>query len=273
MRASYVATAIAAVVTLTPQWMLGSEVYVAQGSAFGPVINACEMYRWTGDVVFHNANSTPATVTLLDLSNGTFDPLTSRMITIPAGKTVSINSAGRFWRPVETTTSGPLWIDHLDIPDGVIVESRIELGVTSTCGGLPGPRKGKQSFPIFRQLQPANLPRFHVGTDLGLVDARNNVAVYNAGNQTAHVHIELRAGCDDSLLATQDVTLSANNIQQFGFPSTTTAGCPSGSFQGGTNLWVTYMVVTVDQPSLSFVSSLANRADLLLPYAVSSSVP
>lgn len=244
-----------------------SDVYVVQGSAIGPQRNACDWYNWIGDVLFHNATSAPQTITLLGISNGDLPVGTDRTLTIPAGRTMSA-FIQRNWSPLPTTVN-PLWVDHLDVPNGVVLESRMEIGISTGCGpGQFGPLNGKLSFPVFRELQPAGVTAIHLGTDLGMVDARNNVGVFNAGSATANVHIELHQGCDDQTLSTVDVTVPPNTTRQFGIRDIATA-CPATG--GGTKGWVTYVTVTSDQPGISFVSSIANAKDIVVPYAVSSS--
>jgi hypothetical protein len=253
-----------AVTVSTPA--VASDVYVVQGRAIGTALNNCDSLNWLGDVVVHNRTSMAQTITLVGLSNGDVTPGEDRNLTIPAGRTISLN-AQRNWFPLPTTTN-LLWVDHLDVPDGLVLESRIEIGVVTSCAvEQPGAVNGKVSLPIFRALQPAGVPAIHVGTDLGRIDARNNVGVFNAGLTTANVHIELRQGCDEAILRTVDVTLGPNTTQQFAIGNTRTT-CPLGG--GTTKAWDTYVTVTSDQPAISFVSSVANSLNLVVPYAVSS---
>ncbi len=248
-----------------------SDVWAIQGQAIGPSVgNTCYMYQWMGDLLFHNTTPRAQTITVVDVSNGPLPATGDRSLVVPSGATVSSARRGKLWFPLPTT-SNPLWVTHLDIPDGVVMESRIEIGQTRCAFGEvpnPSPIYGKLSFPVYRSLQPAGVPKFHIGTDLGSIDARNNVAVFNAGTSLANVHIDLRQGCDDAVIDTLDVVLAANTTQQFSLRNVQT-NC--GESATNTRPWVTYVVVTVDQPSVSFVSSLSNTLPLNVPYGVTFS--
>ncbi len=259
----------AAITATTPG--IAADVYVVQGQATGPAIDFCNVYKWGGDVLFHNSTQSTQTVTLIGISNGPFPSTAEPTLIVPARKTVSAGAQGRQWLPLPTTAN-PLWVTHLDVPDGVVVESRIEIGISSCLTVPPNPLPifGKVSFPVYRGLQPAGVPKVHLGTDLGGMDARNNVGIFNSGTTTANAHIELRQACDDAILGSLDVTLPANTTRQFTLPSVKTS---CGESATATKPWVTYVMLTVDQPSISFVSILSNATALTVPYGVAFSTP
>src|SRR5439155_14391174 len=146
----------------------------------------------------------------------------------------------------------PLWVLHLDIPDGVVAESRDEYYVSFGISELlPAPR-GKVSMPIFRQLVAAGSPQVHVGTDLGGNDSRVNVGIYNAGVQTATASVEIHRACDGAVMDSRAVLIPANTIVQTGGMVVGPSTCPSATIQS----WARYTVVTVSQPSLTFVSNV-----------------
>lgn len=207
---------------------------------------------WMDDVLFYNTLPLTATVRLLGVSNGIGESNPADLL-LPPGTLVSLNaSAGprNTWRPTEAT---PMWMVHLDIPEGVIIESRDESYVLLGVGSIPPLARGKVSMPIVRALTPANQPQVVLGTDLGGVDSRVNVAVYNAGPSSATVTIEVRRACDSALVDSAVASIPPNSVTQvggfiIGDSSTCAATAPEP--------WARYTVVTVSQPSIAFVSNI-----------------
>lgn len=242
-----------------------SQLYALQGMAIGPPLDPCTFYRWDGDLLFHNVGTTDAVVRAINVSNGRLPSGVPLELPVPPGKTVAL---GTRWRPVPVLP--PLWVIELDVPNDVVVESRIVIA-TEYCAGPPtgNPKRGKLSFPIFRALQPPGSIKVHLGTDLASISARNNVAIYNVGTVAANAHIEIRRGCDDALVDSRDVQIAANSVISVnGFDAPT--GC---DLPGTTPPSVTYVTVVVDQPSLSWVSTLANGKEISVVYGVTSSSP
>jgi hypothetical protein len=240
-----------------------SDVYAVLGMAIGSSHEACTFYQWTGDVLFHNTGDTEAIVRALNVSNGQPSNGAPTEFVIPPHRTDSLHSGVFF--------SAPLLVVKFDVPDNVVVESRIEIG-TQFCAGPPpigNPNRGKLSFPTFRSLQSAGVAKVHLGTDLASMSARNNVAVYNASSNTANAHIEVRRGCDDTLIDSRDIQIPAYRIVSSNGLSVATGR----DLCGTTAPWVTYVVVVVDQPSLSWVSTLANNKDISVVYGATSSSP
>jgi len=217
----------------------------------------CAQSVWTDNILFFNRTSVPATVTLLGVSNGTLRTDAPRELQLPPNRATALRTGPFFrtafiWSPLGLP---PLWVVHLDVPDGVTVESRDEVYAVFVCGltddGLPEPEvAGKVSLPIFRSLVPAGRPQVKLGTDLGYRDSRLNVAIYNAGTEQANATVEVRRACDDSLIESRHVTLPANTIAQFGGFAGTGARCVP-------ELAALYTTVTVDQPSFSYVSNVS----------------
>jgi len=240
---------------------VADDVWALQGSV------CTGTYWWLSDVLFHNAGSETATVRLLEVSNGVPQSSSDRELQLPPGRSSSIARAGKPWLP---SAPVPLWVTHLDVPPNVTVESRIILGRTVCIGPQVGGAGiyGKISFPLFRALQPAGVTKIHLGTDLAELPTRNNVAVYNASDVPAHAIAEVRQLCDDTVIDTRQLDIPGKSVVQITGMNATTEGCNPGS---GSRY--AYVAVTVDQPSLSWVSSLSNADVIKVVWSVTASSP
>ena len=221
----------------------------------------CLFIRWEDELVFHNANTEDRIVTLLGVSNGE-PPDSGTHLLVPAGRTVREPGG---WSPKGGV---PLWVVHLDVPAGMVVQSRAEAH-SDFCGGAPPsptPDQGSFSLPVFRALTSANVPQVHLGADLGSERSYVNVGIYNAGIGFATSSIELRQACDDSLLDQRTVEVPPNSIIQVSGMSGNTSGCPR--IQGS---WTRYVTVKVDQPSLSYIVN--KKTGLVLPTTVPYNSP
>lgn len=208
---------------------------------------------WLDDILFYNTTSAPATVRFLGVSNGGAQNDPPPLVLLPQ-QTISANTAFSVtdkWLPVPRVS--PLWILHLDVPTGVIAESRDQYYVMFSIPELfPFPR-GKVSMPIFRDLVPAGNPQVHLGTDLGGNDSRLNVGIYNASQETAAATIEIRRACDNTLVDSRVVSIAGNTlIQVGGLAIGTSDGCPAGTAEP----WARNTFITVTQPSVTFVSNI-----------------
>ncbi len=241
------------------------DVWVLQGFAQG-AIDVCRSYRWRGDVLFHNAAPLAARIRLIEVSNGAPPTFADRELTLAGNRSTSLALENKAWQPNPIV---PIWVTHLDVPQAVTVESRILVGL-DTCTAQPPADGifGKLSFPVFRSLQPPGTTKIHLGTDLAATSSRNNVAVYNASEVLAHVRIEVRQLCDEAIVDARDVDLAAKSVIQVTGLSTTTSGCANTAYA-----YMTYVAVTADQPSLSWVSSLTNTDPIKVVYAATSSSP
>ncbi|HEX7252575.1 MAG TPA: hypothetical protein VF376_06810, partial [Thermoanaerobaculia bacterium] len=146
--------------------------------------------RWSDDLVFHNATGVDAAVSLVGLSGTT--PLNPIVLPVPAGRTISTRGNVN-WSPISTVPV-PLWIVHLDVPDGIVVQSRAEAFSELCLEGPPSlvPDFGSFSLPIGRGLMRAGSKKVFLGADLGAEANHSNVGVFNGGTATAQAIIEVR---------------------------------------------------------------------------------
>jgi hypothetical protein len=209
-------------------------------------------------LTFYNTTNTIATVRVLGISNGAPFSTSPDKIDVPPGTVIWAESVlNGAWIPSGSQGSN-LWMMHLDVPPGVIVESRDEIFLTdSTLIGLPQSTSlGKVSLPVFREAVPANEQQIHLGTDLGGKPARVNVGIYNQSQIIANAHIEVRRSCDNSVVDTRDVQVPADTLIQItGLQVGVSTCAPFGT----TYRWLRYTVVTVDQPSMTFTTVLSDR--------------
>jgi hypothetical protein len=206
---------------------------------------------WGDDILFYNRGVAPAVVQFLGVSNGSAQGDVPTL-TLPAGQPIFLNATpvAERWSPV---TVQPMWVLHLEIPDGVVAESRDEYHLV--VGGQPviPISSGKVSMPIFRELVAAGRPQVQLGTDLGGHDSRANVGIYNAGADTAIATIEVRRTCDTAVVDRRTMTIPANTLVQVGGLNTaSSADCPPNAAEP----WARYTVITVAQPSFTLVSNL-----------------
>src|SRR5207253_4628586 len=201
---------------------------------------------WLSQVVLFNTNSVPVEVKMIDI-NGVFHVSPPTLTLPPQRLTIGLPSG---WAGVPTNT---LFVLHLDIPAGVIVDSQVQFYFDRQIPELFPFSLGKATMPVFRELVPAGKPQVHIGTDLhGSEPSRVNVGIYNAGSETASATIEVHIGCDDAIADTRTVSIPPNMLVQTNGLNTGTATC---GVEGYSNL-ARYTVVTVSQPSLSYVSNI-----------------
>jgi hypothetical protein len=239
------------------------ELYVLRFLPTGGKSSGCRQAIWSSDVLFYNQNVSPATVRLLDISNGELAPgtLTSMALAPRQATAVSYSRIAADWGP--TDLHERMWIMHLDVPAGVIVESRDEVHDQLTCIVDPLPNAPiKTPMPVFRSLVPPGTEQVKLGTDLGSTPARQNVTIYNAGEQMASATIEVKRACDDQIVDSRIVTIPGRTIMQFGGLTTGSNQCTGTEVR--TNGYARYTVITVDQPSLSLVSTLTEEQPLSL---------
>lgn len=219
-----------------------ADVWVLEGIG-GTLLPDCKAVTWRPGVVVHNRGNESATVRPLHVSNGGMTALTQ---TVPAGSSV---------RAVGGSAPAYGWISRFDIPETVGVEARMELYNGSCRISFPPPPTApfaKIRMPVFRRLVPAGEEQVHYGTDLGGVETRQNVGVYNAGEVAANVVISVtQPFCGRKSM--QTALVGPDTFVQLSVQSITPC---SRDLQTNS----TYTVVTVDQPSLSFVSTLRNDA-------------
>jgi hypothetical protein len=255
---------LALVLTLSPT-AFARELYAIGVDSSRIAAPPCEIRLWQSDVVFLNTTFTEQTVTLLDISNGSIPAGTTHQLVVPPQHIVTLQgSVGNQWKPSDPAVeSVPLWMWHLDVPEGVTAHARLSLGDWFPCLRI-SPNifpfsRGEISLPLFDHLVPANGVQSLLATDLGLLDRRLNVIVFNAGNVTAHAAIEVRSACDGALLAGDvfdvppDTALQRTRVLS-GPP-------PCAASAGGT-----YTVVQLDQPGLAVASALSNGEETILTH-------
>ena len=230
--------------------VFAAEAWVLRGFA-GP----CLGLQWEADTLLRNTLSGPAVVRLVSISDG-FDsiPEPDRELVVPPGQTLSLNRNTAWHQP-----DVPLFVLRLDIPEGVLIEGVLNLG-TGSGDGCPLPPAPDSSaaygvihLPHFRTLVPANQEQSHLGTTLGGSPARNNVGIYNAAALPATARVSLHRACDNRLVDETTIHLGANSTTQVRLENKSTDTCT-----GSVPTWVDYVTVIVDQPSVTWVSTLAN---------------
>lgn len=243
---------------------LARDVFLIRGSASscclpGPPF---DLVTWETDAVFFNKGAESARIRLISISNGFGTP--AKEIVVPPRQSASL---------MRTTNWGGgegLRIVHLSVPEEVSVESLLHIGRRSdpTIGILPPISRpyefGVVHLPVFTSLVPAHEPQFHLGIFLGEIPSRINVGIYNAGTVQASATVEIRDHCDETLIERRSFVVPAETaLQAFRFPVP-----PRDCLQPGRPRGSVYVVVTVDQPSLTFVSNISN----VLPPTASVSV-
>jgi hypothetical protein len=230
-----------------------ADVWAIGGQA-ATQLSRCTWLFWDADVRFFNVRDTPAVVRILHVSNG--GSTLSPDLMIPANGSVRSR--------VAAAAEPPMWMMHFEVPDGVLAEGRLEMVEKENyfCSSLPPNENpmAKLSMPIFSRLAPAGEPQYHLGTDLGEQRVRLNVGIYNAGVSAAAAHVVVhRPFCRDTAGIFVDATVEPDTLEQLSMGTVT---CQDGTW------WPAYVSVTVNQPSLSFVSTLSNDS----PPAITSSV-
>ncbi len=227
-----------------------ADVYVLRFNLRSFPNGQCDGIRWRDDIVFHNTTGQDLKVVLLGITNVLPQPPTDLLV--PAGRTVTA-TGNTNWDPGE-----PIWVVHLDVPEGIVFQSRAE-GFLQLCMGgppSPSPERGAFPLPVARGLTPPDTSRTFLGTDFGSDPSYSNVGVYNGGSAAAQAIIEMRQGCDDTILDRRTLQVPPNTVVQAVGIGAPTAGCPDGLQP--TSPWTRYIVVTVDQPSFTYV---INRLD------------
>lgn len=241
----------------------GSDAFVVRFRAQGKT-SSCNSVYWRDDLLLYNTNSTPVIVRVLGNSNGAAAITAPSSVILAPATATSLNLfLKEAWVP--PSADPLLWLLHLDIPPGVVADSRDEFSRFYLCIASPTPPNslGKVSLPIFRELVAPNLPQVHLGTDLGGGDARTNIGIYNGGVVEGTARVEIRRVCDDSVVEKRVVIVAPDTlIQVLGFRQGDDV-CVSSI------AWMRYAVVTVDQPSITFVSTVTERPNPLLGLAPS----
>jgi len=229
---------------------VASDVYLLRFDAVSRQ-SGCLNVVWHDQAMLLNSTNAPATVRVVGVSEGKPASGAADSFVIPAGSAVSLEDAlGRPWLSIAR-----LYVMHLDVPPGIRVASRNEVYINNGCISVQPPRPGalaQVSMPVFTALVPAGVPQVHLGTDLGERPSRTNVGIYNAGSVPAQARIELRRVCDNTVVDVRTVSIAPSATVQVGSLAAGPNLCQSTS----QSEWLRYVVVSVDQPSLTFVSNV-----------------
>jgi hypothetical protein len=251
----------------SPGGALASDVYVVRFFTDIVFSSSTDCYRvgWRDHLLFRNATNQDLTVRALATSNG-FALSNPDPLVVPARRSRSLLIALRGGETGGRTNWTPggsyvFVVNRLDVPAGILVESRGELfGPAHTpfpCNAFPSfdPEVfGTIPLPAVRTLAPAGTEQVHLATDIGTQASRTNVGIYNAGSSPANVTIELRRSCDDVAVQTRSVAIPPDTVTQItGLADPGVSGCSLPT----TPEYSRYVVVVMDQPGFSFVTTLA----------------
>lgn len=221
-----------------------AEVWVLRGQT-GPNCPA-SIAVWRADALLYADSGVIGEVHILDVSNG--GSARQNEFAVSPGRAVSLDQSAL------DRADAVVWITHLSIPDGVVVDGRLTY-IPDECKGIPAPLEAftKLQAPVFRSLTPAGVRQIHTGSDLGAQSVRVNVGVYNAGAVSAEATITIRRpNCDVEPLSTVVEVPARTLIQTSLNPP---VRCAQGLTYPGS---FTVTEVTVSEPSLSYAVSLSN---------------
>ncbi len=256
-----------------------ADVWVVRAIAHGHSLAQDCGVVWADRLTFLNDSSQEAVVRLVSVSNGDLRAAPIPL-TLPPGGAREIRNDFPFggdleWHPSVSDSLVPLAVARLDVPEGVVTSSRIE--VREACpaaiplGFSTRSVQGSILMEARKSLVPAGERQLHLGTDIGYrfngeafvtISNRINVGVYNGGASPATAAIEVRRSCDSGLIDRKFVTLRPNTIQQFGGfsnPGSAVAGC-----------FETYVAVTMDQPGFSYALAFSNEDVPFVPVGIGS---
>jgi len=255
-----VALAVACPLLLS-DWVRGAEFHVLRFRTDRNYSDpTCKVVNWRDELVFHNLTTADKVVVNLATTAGA--ARSPGQLLVPAGRTVS-TAAGDALRDLGGDPFGAaLLVNRLSVPEGVVISSRADVfGPPVSCGAPPTSTiysYGHLPLPVFSSLAAPNERQVHLATDLGVQSRRINVIIYNAGSEVATARVEFRAGCDDSLVGEQIVSVGPNSVIQVqGLTDN-----PLGKSCFGTGLTPDlnrYVVVTVDEQSLSHVTTISDE--------------
>jgi hypothetical protein len=252
MRLLIAVTSLLLVGGLAPA-LFADDVWVLSG-----LTGFCFGLQWQADTLLFNRQATPATVRLVSVSDGPdIIPAGQRESVLSPRETIQVAWSG--WGP---RNDAAVFMLHLDVPQGVEIETLLSIGTGNgtECIGPSIDRTaiyGTIHMPHFRALVPANQEQVHLGTTLGTIRERNNVGIFNAGETPAIAHVELRRSCDDRLADEKTIHLAPNSTVQVQLNNP----ADDISCEGPVQPWIHYITATVDQPSLTWVSTLANDVE------------
>jgi hypothetical protein len=256
---------------LTAQSLHAADVWVFRNSEAVSLTGSCNTLETRDEIVLQNLAVSDVRVRVLGISNET--PVDSgAQLAVPAGRTVTIDYARPTW--FTRDTAARWWVVRLDVPDSVLVASRLDLGTVGCPLPQPptfAPNRGRVALPVFRSLIAANTPQRHLSTDTGARNATLTAVIFNAGNSNAMAHVQLWRACDDTVVAERSLAIAANTVEALSLPLAIACETPARSVMA--NGFTYYTIVTMDQPSLSLVMSTANLAAPSGDVTVATMVP
>jgi hypothetical protein len=231
-------------------------------------------YSWQSRLMLSNTTDQERVVSLLSVSNGQ-RRASAHDLTISPHHTVSVDGYDTNWQPdVPETTPAVIWVNRLEVPDGVAVADRGEVSLVEPGSPTPpcnfgGTLRAGLTFRVVEQLTPAGVSQYHLGADIGdgdtlttRLDARINVGVFNASSEPANATVEVRCSSPvrletrpDDLVTPLHLAIPPNTlVQQTALPSTVAASCHLLAIP------FFHVVVTSDQPGFSYAAALSNQA-------------
>ena len=162
----------------TASFAFAREVWVVQFNVgFHPDFPPCtDLVAWHSQLLFRNVSDQPLSVTFLGVSNGPPQKDVQALSTNPR-KTVNLSPfdpLGPRWEPDVPPAGAIVWVNKLDVPDGIVVSDRAVAEVNESSNpGSPGPCEGNHYFStglplrVFDRLTPATSPQYHLGIDIG----------------------------------------------------------------------------------------------------------
>lgn len=244
--------------------VLGSEIYVVRFDTPPVPVDPCTLLYYRDELVFYNTTQDVATVRLLGVSNGgSVDNPRDLVLQRQAAASSFGSEEVASWTPANNPS---LWVTRLEVSAGVQVLSRLLVGTPPTPACTPPHAAvGFQKYaggamPVVNELTQAGVSQVHLATDLGAdpfgrtTNARANVGIYNGGAELAHATVEMRRVCDGAIIASMAAAVPPDSVTQLnGLPSgADDCGASSANFEH-------YVIVTVDQPSFSYVVTLSNE--------------
>jgi hypothetical protein len=261
------------------------EIWVVRFNTVPPELDPpCQPFvTWHSNLMFHNTTAAQLEVRPLSVTGGSLPP-NARALVVPAGATVSIRGRTDFDLHWDVEGFG-LWVNRLDVPDGIVVSNRGETGISDPppgpppCGGIPAIYAG-YPVPVRSDLVAASVSQYHLGVDTAgptqgssTGDSRINVGVFNAGVSAANVLVQVRCSAGspsvpppDPVVESQQIVVEPNSIVQTQLvASTLVLGCPVAI--GLPSPW--HVVVRSDQPGFSYAGGVANGTLPKLPVSMS----
>ncbi len=274
---------MAAVLIAVSASLWGRQIWVVQFQTqfpFEPPL--CDaFYAWQSRLLLTNTTDLPQTVRLMSVSNGPVRA-DARDLTLAPHHTTEIlgdSPTDPHWAPDASRSVAPIWVDQLEVPDGVVVSDRGEVFINQPAAGSTSPPcefeasvSGGLSLQVVNALVPGGTSQYHLGTDVGdaaitgtpRIDARINVGVYNAGTVPALATVQIR--CSDSvaapevandvdpLIMTVQIAVPPNSVvQKTVLPSMVEAAPCKYGFPSPY-----HVIVTSDQPGFSYAAALKN---------------